>query len=161
MENLDFNRIHRFRYDDLKILLDVNSGSIHVIDQPTWDFFDYLAVNNMETAFSLLMDQYGYAEAEAVLDEISSLMMAGQLFTDDRELQGFTPHTEPIVKAICLHMAHDCNLRCGYCFADSGAYHGQRSLMSLETGKKALDFLIKASKHRSYKRSFRQYFRRS
>ncbi|MBQ5658198.1 MAG: hypothetical protein IIV02_01565, partial [Peptococcaceae bacterium] len=65
MENLDFNRIHRFRYDDLKILLDVNSGSIHVIDQPTWDFFDYLAVNNMETAFSLLMDQYGYAEAEA------------------------------------------------------------------------------------------------
>ena len=150
MENLDFNRIHRFRYDDLKILLDVNSGSVHVIDQPTWDFFDYLAVNPMETAFSLMMDQYGYAEAEAVLDEISNLMMAGQLFTDDRELQGFTPHTEPIVKAICLHMAHDCNLRCGYCFADSGAYHGQRSLMSLETGKKALDFLIKASKHRQH-----------
>ena len=58
MENLDFNRIHRFRYDDLKILLDVNSGSVHVIDQPTWDFFDYLAVNPMETAFSLMMARY-------------------------------------------------------------------------------------------------------
>ena len=85
MENLDFNRIHRFRYDDLKILLDVNSGSIHVIDQPTWDFFDYLAVNNMETAFSLLMDQYGYAEAEAVLDE---LIRNGQVATQYVDLEG-------------------------------------------------------------------------
>ena len=81
------------------------------------------------SAFSLMMDQYGYAEAEAVLDEISNLMMAGQLFTDDRELQGFTPHTEPIVKAICLHMAHDCNLRCKYCFAATGDFcMGERKL---------------------------------
>ena len=150
MENLDFSRIHRFRFEDLNIVLDVNSGSVHVVDQATWDFFDFLVVNPFETAFTMLMEQYGYEEATAVIDEVSNLMMAGQLFTDDRELQGYTPHTEPIVKAICLHMAHDCNLRCGYCFADSGAYHGQRSLMSLETGKKALDFLIKASKHRKH-----------
>ena len=97
-----------------------------------------------------MMEQYGYEEAVSVVDELGNLMQAGQLFSDDHELEGFTPHTEPIVKAICLHMAHDCNLRCGYCFADSGAYHGQRSLMSLETGKKALDFLIKASKHRKH-----------
>jgi len=148
--NLDFNRIHRFRFDDLMILLDINSGSIHVIDQPTWDFLDYLAVNPLETAFELMLGQYGYADAVAVIDEVSELMNKGQLFTDDHELQNYQPHTEPIVKALCLHMAHDCNLRCGYCFADTGAYGGERSLMSLETGKKALDFLIQSSKHRQH-----------
>ena len=150
MENLDFSRIHRFHFEDLNILLDVNSGSVHVIDQPTWDFLDYLLVNPFETAVSMMMEQYGYEETISVVDDLGDLMQAGQLFSDDRALADFTPHTEPIVKAICLHMAHDCNLRCGYCFADSGAYHGQRSLMSLETGKKALDFLIKASKHRKH-----------
>lgn len=148
--NLDFNRIHRFRFDDLMILLDINSGSIHVIDQPTWDFLDYLAVNPLETAFELMMGQYGYAETTAVIDEISELMNKGQLFTDDHELKNYQPHTEPLVKALCLHMAHDCNLRCGYCFADTGAYGGERSLMSLETGKKAIDFLIQSSKHRQH-----------
>lgn len=150
MENLDFSRIHRFHFEDLNILLDVNSGSVHVIDQPTWDFLDYLLVNPFETAVSMMMEQYGYEETVSVVDDLGDLMQAGQLFSDDRTLADFTPHTEPIVKAICLHMAHDCNLRCGYCFADSGTYHGQRSLMSLETGKKALDFLIKASKHRKH-----------
>lgn len=150
MENLDFNRIHRFRFQDLSILLDINSGSLHIIDEPTWDFLDFLYVNSLETAFSMLEDKYDFKTANDVLDEVSTLMMNGQLFTDDREVKNYQPHTEPIVKAICLHMAHDCNMRCGYCFADTGAYHGQRSLMSLETGKKALDFLIQASKHRQH-----------
>lgn len=120
MENLDFSRIHRFHFEDLNILLDVNSGSVHVIDQPTWDFLDYLLVNPFETAVSMMMEQYGYEETISVVDDLGDLMQAGQLFSDDRALADFTPHTEPIVKAICLHMAHDCNLRCGYCFADSG-----------------------------------------
>lgn len=110
MENLDFSRIHRFHFEDLNILLDVNSGSVHVIDQPTWDFLDYLLVNPFDTAVSLMMEQYDYETATAVVGDLGDLMMSGQLFSDARELEGFQPHTEPIVKAICLHMAHDCNL---------------------------------------------------
>lgn len=150
MEQLDFNRIHRFRMDDLNILLNINSGSIHVIDEATWDFMDYLLVNPFDTAIELMMEQYGLDITNDVVEELSALMQSGQLFSDDHELRDYKPHTEPLVKAICLHMAHDCNLRCGYCFADSGAYGGQRSLMSLETGKKALDFLIQSSKHRQH-----------
>ncbi len=150
MTTVDFNRIHRFRFEDLNIVLDINSGAVHVVDAPTWDFLDYLLVNPVEAALDLMMEQYGYQTAVDVVDEVAKLMQAGQLFSDDHALRDYTPHTEPVVKAICLHMAHDCNLRCGYCFAESGAYHGARSLMSLETGKKALDFLIRASKQRQH-----------
>ncbi len=105
MENLDFSRIHRFRYDDLKVLLDVNSGSVHVIDQPTWDFFNYLAMNSLETAFTLLSDQYSYPEADAVLDKVSSLMMAGQLFTNHADEAG--PDIAPLVRKLSLQMANE------------------------------------------------------
>ena len=78
MENLDFSRIHRFHFEDLNILLDVNSGSVHVIDQPTWDFLDYLLVNPFETAVSMMMEQYGYEETISVVDDLGDLMQAGQ-----------------------------------------------------------------------------------
>ncbi len=106
MENLDFSRIHRFRYDDLKVLLDVNSSSVHVIDQPTWDFFNYLAMNSLETAFTLLSDQYSYLEADAVLDKVSSLMMAGQLFTN-HAAGGAEPSIVPLVQKLSLQMANE------------------------------------------------------
>ena len=79
MENLDFSRIHRFHFEDLNILLDVNSGSVHVIDQPTWDFLDYLLVNPFETAVSMMMEQYGYEETISVVDDLGDLMQAGSV----------------------------------------------------------------------------------
>lgn len=150
MEKLDFNRIHKYKQDDLMILIDINSGSLHLIDQLTWDLLDLLEENDWEAAEKALYQKYALEDVRDTINEVKQLIAGGQLFSDDEAVRNYVPHTEPIVKAICLHMAHDCNLRCGYCFADTGAYGGQRSLMSLEVGKKALDFLIKASKHRKH-----------
>lgn len=150
MEALDFNRIHKFHFDDLNILIDINSGTLHVIDQMTWDFLDLLKELSWAEAIERLKDNYDANEVMSVQKEVRTLIEKGQLFSDDDAIKNYIPHTEPIVKAICLHMAHDCNLRCGYCFADTGSYGGPRGLMTLETGKKALDFLIKASKHRQH-----------
>ena len=150
MENLDFNRIHKYHQDDLDILIDINSGSLHLIDKITWDFLDFLEEKDWQGAKEALAEKYSAAEAEECAEEVQSLIEKGQLFSSDEMVRNYVPHTSPIVKAICLHMAHDCNLRCGYCFADTGSYGGNRSLMSLEVGKKALDFLIEASKHRQH-----------
>ncbi len=150
MEKLDFNRIHKYHQDDLDILIDINSGSLHLIDKITWDFLDFLEEKDWQEAKKALAAKYSAAEAEECAYEVQSLIEKGQLFSSDEMVRNYVPHTEPIVKAICLHMAHDCNLRCGYCFADTGSYGGNRSLMSLEVGKKALDFLIEASKHRQH-----------
>ena len=150
MQTLDFNRIHKFNFDDLRILIDINSGSLHIIDDMTLDFLDLLEDKTWDDAVQALAQQYGLEESQSLAAEIQALIAAGQLFSDDAEIRNYIPHTEPLVKAICLHMAHDCNLRCGYCFADTGAYGGPRGLMSLEVGKKALDFLIQSSKHRQH-----------
>lgn len=148
--DLDFSRIHRFVFDDLHLMLDVNSGSIHVTDETVDTFLDALEEGQTwEDAIRTTAATHGEEDARDVADGIAELIDEGMLFSDI-DFSEFTPHTEPIVKALCLHMAHDCNLRCGYCFADSGAYGGGRSLMSAEVGKKAIDFLMEASKHRTH-----------
>jgi len=146
--HLDFNRIHKYHFDDDIILIDINSGSLHLIDQATSDFLDLLKEHSWNDAVAALTVQY--PDGEEIAKEVKTLIDNHQLFTDDEAVRNYVPHSTPLVKAICLHMAHDCNLRCGYCFADSGAYGGERSLMSLEVGKAALDFLIQASKHRQH-----------
>ena len=147
---LDFSRIHRFVFEDLHLMLDINSGSIHVTDETVDAFLDALEEGKTwEDAIAQTAAVYGQEDAKDVAEGIAELIDEGLLFSDI-DFSDFTPHTEPIVKALCLHMAHDCNLRCGYCFADSGAYGGGRSLMSLEVGKKAIDFLMEASKHRTH-----------
>jgi len=150
LEKLDFNRIHKYHQEDLNILIDINSGSLHLIDQITWDFLDLLEEMAWDAAKEKLAEKYTFDDAQSCAAEVENLINNNQLFTSDEEVMNYVPHTTPLVKAICLHMAHDCNLRCGYCFADTGSYGGARSLMSLEVGKKALDFLIKASKHRKH-----------
>lgn len=148
MTKLDFNRIHKFVFDELAIILDINSGSIHLGDEVSFRYLDYLKEDEA-TALSRLSADYGKEEAESVKAEIDELIEAGLLFSE-ADFSDYTPHKEPLVKAMCFHMAHDCNLRCGYCFADTGSYGGGRNLMSLETGKKAIDLLIKLSKHRKH-----------
>lgn len=148
--NYDFNRIHRFTFDDLSILLDINSGSVHLPDEDTMRFLDFLEEkDDMAAAEAALAAVTDAISAKEVAEGIQELIEEGILFSDPA-LDEFEPHTEPIVKAICLHMAHDCNLRCGYCFADTGAYGGPRGKMSEEVGKAAMDFLMKASGHRKH-----------
>lgn len=148
MKNLEFNRIHKFVFDDCYIILDVNSGSIHLGDALFFDYLDFLE-EEPQSAMTRLVERYGKEACEGIEEALRELIDEGLLFSE-ADFSDYKPHKEPLVKAMCFHMAHDCNLRCGYCFADTGSYGGGRSLMSLETGKKAIDLLMKLSKHRKH-----------
>lgn len=142
---------HQYKNNGFNIVLDVNSGSVHVVDDVVYDVIACMVENHMEeeekeTAIQKLLetgrfDQEVLAEA---IEEIYELKDAQMLFTDDiyeKSIDAFK-NRETVVKALCLHIAHDCNLACKYCFAEEGEYHGRRALMSFEVGKKALDFLV-------------------
>ena len=163
MENLDFSRIHRFHFEDLNILLDVNSGSVHSVDPVMYDAVEIVAERVPELAEpqplpaevaeevkERLSPTYGEAEVLEALEEIQYLIDAEELLTTDQYHDYVVDFKKrkTVVKALCLHIAHDCNLACQYCFAEEGEYHGRRALMSFEVGKKALDFLIANSGNR-------------
>ena len=141
--------IHKFKLSGFNIVLDVNSGGVHIIDDLTYDVLD-----NVEPPFSekcpdevlsKLSKTYDKAEISECYDEIVELYNDKILFSeDDYEKYAKFAVASP-VKAMCLHIAHDCNLRCEYCFASTGDYGVGRKRMSLETGKKAIDFLIEKS----------------
>lgn len=154
--------VHVYKNNGYNLVLDVNSGSVHVIDDVVYDLILVLeeAVKNKGTAeelFSLAEDAlqksgavYPKEEIREAVDEIVELSDADMLYTEDiyePYIQDFK-NRETVVKALCLHIAHDCNLACRYCFAEEGEYHGRRAIMSYEVGKKALDFLVKNSGNR-------------
>ena len=150
--------IHRYINNGYHIVMDVNSGSVHVMDR-----FAYDAVPVVERLIAQGTQDQGiiaqalekelslsHSEAGELAEEFLALKEAGQLFTQDiyeDYIDAFTEQ-ETVVKALCLHIAHDCNLACKYCFAGEGEYHGRRALMSLEVGRKALDFLVANSGNR-------------
>ena len=138
MNKYDFSRIHFYKYKDKNILLDINSDSIHLIDDLTFNILE----NLKEQGESYTPDS---EEAKEVLKEIKELAEEGVLFSPPGEITEYTPPENPIIKAMCLHIAHDCNLRCPYCFADQGPYGGDRGMMSFETGKAAVELLFKES----------------
>lgn len=140
MKEFDFKKIHFYKYKDKNILIDINTDSIHQIDDLT---FKLLSDLKEEKEIDL-----SNQEIKEVLAEIRELKEEGILFSEAGELEDYEPPEEPIIKAMCLHIAHDCNLRCPYCFADQGPYGGDRALMSFETGKAALELLFKESKGR-------------
>ena len=155
--------IHQYKNNGYYIILDVNSGSVHSADALLYDAVEILSeiVPDMETPAPLTKEQeqavrtalagrYEAAEIGEVLEEIQALIDAEELFTADvykNYVMDFKKR-QTVVKALCLHIAHDCNLACKYCFAEEGEYHGRRALMSFEVGKKALDFLIANSGNR-------------
>ena len=143
--------IHQYKNNGYNIVLDVNSGSVHVVDDLVYDAIALLdgGKTEVETA-ALLKDKYPVEEIKEALEECRELKDAGVLFTEDiYEKAIFDYKARPtVVKALCLHIAHDCNLACKYCFAEEGEYHGRRALMSFEVGRKALDFLIANSGNR-------------
>lgn len=147
--------IHCYKNGGYNIVLDVNSGSVHVVDDIVYDLVPlceepYLKGTDAKVVKAELRTKgfsYDSAEMDEVVDEIYELAKMGQLYTEDIYEKYITDFKgrKTVVKALCLHIAHDCNLACKYCFAEEGEYHGRRALMSFEVGKKALDFLVKNS----------------
>lgn len=143
--------IHQYKNNGYNIVLDVNSGSVHVVDDLVYDAIALLDSGKTEEETGVLLkDKYPAEEIKEALEECQELKEAGVLFTEDiYEKAIFDYKARPtVVKALCLHIAHDCNLACKYCFAEEGEYHGRRALMSFEVGRKALDFLIANSGNR-------------
>lgn len=140
--------LHKFSIDGTNLVLDVHSGALHQVDDLTWDVLDdYTQLNRDE-----IIAKYQHCnqqEVEEVLAEIEQLTKEGLLFSADPLAGEYTPK-EGLVKALCLHIAHDCNLRCRYCFAGQGPFGGDRSLMNVETGKQAIDFLLRQSAGRKH-----------
>ncbi|QEK12069.1 thioether cross-link-forming SCIFF peptide maturase [Crassaminicella thermophila] len=138
--------IHKFKQDDIRIVLDVNSGAVHVIDEIVYEILDYYKEKTTDEIIEKLSDKYTKKQLIEAIDEIKTLESEGLLYTEDTYVNhpAFI-NRKPVVKALCLHIAHDCNIRCKYCFASQGDFKGQRTLMSEEVGKKALDFLIENS----------------
>lgn len=136
--------IHKFQSNGFNIVLDVNSGSVHIFDVLTYKMLDYWPDENK------ILNEFSTHPEEKIrecIDEIKQLESDGLLFTKDYEPPDISNY-KPVIKAMCLHIAHACNLKCKYCFADEGSYHGKSALMSLEVGKKAIDFLIENSGNR-------------
>lgn len=138
--------IHKFQQNGVNVVMDVNSGAIHVVDNVVYDILDICKENTFEE-LQKKCPQYSKEELKEALEEITSLEEQEMLFTEDdyEDILPMMEHRNPVVKALCLHVAHDCNLKCKYCFAEEGEYHGKRSLMSAEVGKAALDFIVKNS----------------
>lgn len=148
--------IHQYKNNGYNIVLDVNSGSVHVVDDLVYDVIPLVeeSVNKNEDQQTMeaqlleaLRGKYEAADIKEALEEVLELKEAGMLYAPDiyeNYIIDFKKR-ETVVKALCLHIAHDCNLACKYCFAEEGEYHGRRAMMSYEVGKKALDFLVKNS----------------
>lgn len=139
--------IHKYTMNGLFIVLDVNSGAVHIVDEIVYDVLDYYKELSLDNIILKLKDKYAEDKIKEAYDEIKELENEKMLYTEDvyKEVIPLIEKRDPVVKALCLHIAHDCNLKCKYCFAEEGEYHGKRELMSSEVGKKAIDFLIKAS----------------
>ena len=135
-------KTHKFDLNDKKIVLDINSGSVHVVDGLIYDMVDLYEVEDLEKITNTLNDKYKKEDIKEAYDEIGILKENGLLFSEAADTSNFKYNEDGVVKALCLHIAHDCNLRCNYCFASQGDFHGERLYMPLEVGKKALDFLV-------------------
>ena len=136
--------VHQYKNNGYNIVLDVNSGAVHVVDDVVYDTLELYEDNTLEEIIEKLEEKYPDYSVREAYSEITELKEAGQLFTEDiyeNYIDSFKDRPT-VVKALCLHIAHDCNLACKYCFAEEGEYHGRRALMSFEVGKKALDFLV-------------------
>ena len=142
--------IHRFHLDDMFIVTDTCSGSVHVMDEIAYEMTGMYEEAGKEEVIRRAKERFGTdaAELEECYDQITALKDAGKLFTPDvfESAAGeLKRRTAGVVKALCLHVAHTCNLNCSYCFASQGKYHGERAIMSFEVGKQALDFLVENS----------------
>lgn len=139
--------IHKFKNNGYNIILDVNSGSVHVVDDVAYDaigLYDENGADGVRAELPKLYSDISESDVDELIEDIEDLKESGELFTEDIYENYIDEICErkTVVKALCLHIAHDCNLACRYCFAGKGEYNGAKDLMSFEVGKKAIDFLI-------------------
>ncbi|MBE6083600.1 MAG: thioether cross-link-forming SCIFF peptide maturase [Tissierellaceae bacterium] len=137
----DNKKIHKFSLNDRNIVLDINSGDVHVVDDIVYDMLDFYEKYTKEEILDKLSSKYSKRDLEEAYEEISELKKKGMLFSDEIDMGNIKYNEQNVVKALCLHVAHDCNLRCKYCFASQGDFKGERLLMPLEVGRKALEFI--------------------
>lgn len=141
--------IHKFSLYGTNVVVDVNSGAVHVFDDISYEILEFYENLSLNDILDKLSAKYGKNEIEEAYNEIESLKEKGLLFSEDPySEQNIIKNKKSVVKALCLHISHDCNLRCKYCFASTGNFGGERSMMSAQVGKKSIDFLIEQSENR-------------
>ena len=146
--------IHQYQLGGYNIVLDICSGSVHVVDEVAYDIIGMFENNSREFVLNEIISKYSdraditEKDIEECYDQVVGLKESGKLFAPDT-FEPVAGHlkakTSGVVKALCIHIAHTCNLNCAYCFASQGKYHGDRAMMSFEVGKRALDFLVENS----------------
>ncbi len=146
--------IHQYQLGGYNIVLDICSGSVHVVDEVAYDIISMFENNKKEKIIEVISEKYADRsditadDIEECFSQVVSLKESGKLFAPDT-FEPVAGHlkakTSGVVKALCIHIAHTCNLNCSYCFASQGKYHGDRAIMSFEVGKRALDFLVENS----------------
>ena len=150
--------VHQYQLNGYNIVLDTCSGAIHVVDEVAYDIIALYPDHTADEIVTAMMEKYGAREdvtekdLRDCIDDAEALKQAGKRYTPDTfaDMAGtFKERSGDVVKALCLHVAHTCNLNCSYCFASQGKYHGDRALMSYEVGKRALDFLMENSGSRT------------
>ena len=146
--------VHQYKLNGYNIVLDTCSGAVHVVDEVAYDVIEMYPIKSSDEIVSELLEKYRdredvtEEELRFCIQDVESLVKAKKLYTEDNfeSMAGtFKERSGNVVKALCLHVAHTCNLNCSYCFASQGKYHGERAIMSYEVGKRALDFLIENS----------------
>ena len=144
--------VHQYKLGGYNIVIDVCSGGLHVVDDVAYDIISMFENNDEEYIVGEIKKKYGESISDAdiaeCMEQVKYLKDSGKLFAPDT-FESMAGHlkakTSGVVKALCLHIAHTCNLNCSYCFASQGKYHGDRAVMSFEVGKRALDFLVENS----------------
>lgn len=143
--------IHQYQNNGFRIVLDVNSGAIHVVDELMYEVIARYESETPDEIRRELLGRFDPTQIDEAFAEIRELIEQKALFTPDEYeeyIEELGNRRPTVVKALCLHIAHDCNLACKYCFAEEGEYHGKREMMSCEVGKAALDFLVRESGNR-------------
>jgi len=149
--------IHQYKLGGYNIVLDICSGSVHVVDDVAYDIIEIFEENSREQVLAAIIEKYADCneidekDIEECYEQVLELKNSNKLFVHDtfEPMAGeLKQKTSGVIKALCLHIAHTCNLNCSYCFASQGNYQGERALMSFEVGKRALDFLIENSGNR-------------
>ena len=145
--------VHQYKLNGYNIVLDTASGSVHTVDEVAYDIIEMYKTHSESEIVAEIMKRYGHledvneTEILECIEDIRGLEAAGKLYSQDvyEGLATNFKNNSKVVKALCLHVAHTCNLNCSYCFASQGKYQGDRALMSFEVGKRALDFLMENS----------------
>ena len=150
--------LHQYQLNGYNIVLDTCSGSVHAVDEVAYDIIGMFENHSEDEIIAAMMEKYGdredvnEEEIRQCIGDVASLKEAGKLFTPDTFeplADKFKERSDGVIKALCLHVAHTCNLNCEYCFASQGKYNGDRAVMSFEVGKQALDFLVAHSGSRT------------